>query len=407
MALNTLLQRKRQILSALEVTCGTFVTPSASGITQGGGLSDTKHPRILSAPSNSEEVPMFERELANASLSNFDGVPGEQSATASFTVEAVGSGDVLAPPEVDPYLRACAMARIKLETLPIGAITGGSFNRNDIITGTTSAATGRIIVPALTGEAVIYIEVLTGTFDVGGEVLTVTSTVSGAAASGNTASSSAGISDAGFSYKPRSSGFETISLSQEEDGYVKQLAGCAGTFSLNFDSSKPGAFEFEMLGKIQNYGDQALSTLDFFDTIPPILQDAKLELDNETTGFSPVVASATFEMANESPMRIDANDTSGFISANVTKRKPIGSITPEMVLAASYDFFDKWFNGTNISLKYKAGAAAANTLWFFGDKGQFTGQGDSERDGISTLESGIAWNRLTDTGDDEVEIVFI
>ena len=159
---NTLLQRKRQLLAKPEVDCGVFETPDATD----GKL------RIYVAPTVEPEVGIHERDIASSSLSKFEDVFGEVSNTHTFSSEIVGSGDRTIAPAEDVYFQACGYGRIDLHTMPIGAIVGGPFVRNEIVTGGTSSATGRVILEAADGESELVVETITGTFEVGGEALT-------------------------------------------------------------------------------------------------------------------------------------------------------------------------------------------------------------------------------------------
>lgn len=388
-----MLQRKRQVFGKIETTCGVYTEPQ---------LIDGKT-RVYVAPVADPQVEMNERNIARATLSRLNDVVGEKTVQSQFSTEVVGSGTNTVVPEQDQFIRACGYAPITVSGIAIGSITGGPFLRNETITGTTSSATGRVVIPATDGDTNLYIEVLTGTFTSGGETLT-------GSTSGATASSSAGEVAAGFAYTPVSSSFETLSIRHEEDGYVKKIAGAMGSFTITAEASKIVMFEFTMQGVLQLFGDQALTTgVTYYDTLPEIFVDAKLQVDRGTAGaFTPILATVTIDAANDIVVRKDANGVTGFVSAIVTGRAPTASMDPEMVLASEYDFYGKFFNGENASLGFRVGdGVAGNTQWVFADNIQYSSVADGERDSvaIAQIESGL--KSLSPSGDDELEIVYL
>jgi len=381
-----LLQRKRQVLGKLEENCGTFETPDAID----GKL------RVQVAPSITPDVTLNERGIASASLSQFKDIIGELTATATFSSELAGSGSVSTEPECSAYLQACGMEKLTLSSASIGAVTSGPFIAGEIVDD--GSGNEAIVLPAEDGDSTIYFAVTTGTIE---DADTLTGQTSGASATLSSAPAAAG-----FLYRPTSSVFNAISLQHEEDGYVKKLKGCMGTFTISAESSMKGMIEFEFNGSIESFGDGAFTSgITYNDTVPPILQSAEVAFDDGTAGeYSPVLTSVSLDIGNEVVLRKDANNPTGIKAAMITARAPSASFDPEMTLATNYDFFDKYFNGTPISLQFKLPGTAGNTIEVYAARGQIAGAGDGERDGITTLDLSMNLKRIV--GDDECIIVF-
>jgi hypothetical protein len=357
--------------------------------------------RVYVSPSADFTVGVHERDIATDSLSRFNDVYGEQSASVKFTAEVVGSGTQTTEPEIDTFLQSCGMAKTTLKKIAIGAITGGPYEHGETITGGTSGATGRVVVPAANGDAEIHFETISGTF--------VAETITGGTSSAS-CTSSAGESTGGFSYQPSSSNQLTYSVQLEEDGVTKRFLGCNGTFKISGEMGKPLLIEGELMGAVQGVVDASMTSgIDYYSTVPPVLLSAGMKINADAgDALSPIIQSVSVDIANKLTMRPDANKSNGFVSARISGRRPVGSIDPEMVLVATHDFFGKWFAGTNIQLEFKAGSSDGNTFWFFGENAQYDGISDADRDGIATNGVDMKFQRVDeDTGDDEIELVFI
>lgn len=384
-----LLYRKRQLLAKVESSCGVAETLSASD----GAI------RVTVSPTVDTTASLVEREIARATLSPLPTAVGERTASLKASHELCGSGSASTPPECDTLLRGCFMARVVVSQITIGAITSGPFLRGETVTGGTSLATGRVIKNTANGTTRLLIEVLTGTFQ-SAEVLT-------GGTSGATATTSTVASAAGFSYRPTSSSPETLTLRNEEDGYQKTIVGAMGSFTLNVESSGFGKIDFDFMGAVDTYGDQALTSgISYPSTIPPILQSAQLVLDEDEVGeFSPVFRSVSLESGNDVTMRKDGNASSGLIAAIVTGRAPKISISPEMMLASEFDIYNKMFDATAVTLSFAIGSDTNNTVLIFADEAQVESAGDAEQDSVAGLDVTLRLN--SQAGDTEYEIVFV
>lgn len=108
------LVRRRQVAAKIEAVFGTYNAPAAADLLE--PVFDLEW---------DPEVEMFEREIIRESLSPIAQIPGERSATISFSTELKGSGTAgTAPSHLSVPLRACGMdetivALTSVEYLPL------------------------------------------------------------------------------------------------------------------------------------------------------------------------------------------------------------------------------------------------------------------------------------------------
>lgn len=98
---NTFSVRRRQLAMKIEASFGVDAVPTAADLIE----------PIIGELDYSAEVEFFERDIIKESLSRVAQIPGERSATISFTTELKGSGVAgTPPPHLDVPLRTCGFA---------------------------------------------------------------------------------------------------------------------------------------------------------------------------------------------------------------------------------------------------------------------------------------------------------
>jgi len=175
----------KQIAAKLEVVEGT----SPGSFTAADALQRVIQPSIAVTPFEAS------RDFARASFTHPPKVlasdSGVQSARCqtTFGVELAGHSSGLGTaPLWSKYLKASGFREEQLKTLTIGAITNGDavFLHGETVTGGTSTETATVVSDTHNGTTTLYIARDSGTFDVGGEVLT--GSVSGCVATTTAAS---------------------------------------------------------------------------------------------------------------------------------------------------------------------------------------------------------------------------
>ena len=181
------------------------------------------------------------------------------------------------------------------------------------------------------------------------------------------------------------------------------VAGCRGTYKIEHKVGEPVRIMFDFKGQVVGTltSDQTMLTGATYDaTIPMPFLSTALTLHGDTLR----VASLTVDIANTVYLRQDVTTSSGYISAALVTRNPIGNIDPEMELVATHDFYGKWLNGTQGILTYTLGATAGNIVTFNAAKTQYTNVAESDRDGF--MVNGIDFSMNMTAGDDEFSLIF-
>ncbi len=376
-----MLERKRQVLIKLEAVSGTPETLAAPE----GKMRVAVKPDVT--PDNKRNA----RDVARATMTNLPGIPGAKSSSIKWRCELVGSGSVSTPPAEDAALQASGMVRAVVNKVPIGTISGGTFLRGDIVTA-TGGKSGVLLISAIHTAGFLFMRVTAGSFATSD---VCTNGTASATASGNQAV-------AGYSYKPLTNAPPTATIRSEEDGYQKSISGAAVTWKMSIDANKQGFWDFEAKGPNISYGDLALTSgITYYSTLPPILQSALMRLDTYTA----VLKSFGMDIANSVPLREDGNAGTGIKGARIASRRPMASAGIEMMNASDYDIYNKFLDGVDVKVQCRVGSVIGNSWWFFGDRANFSGLGQTGTDGLVVVTPEMELNGFDAGGDDELEVL--
>lgn len=202
-------------------------------------------------------------------------------------------------------------------------------------------------------------------------------------------------------YKPASTGVPSLTLWVWEDGIIKKMKGCRGNVKFSGKVGEPNYAEFDFTGVWDNVIDGVMISPTFEGTIPPALLNAAFTID----AFAAVITSYSLDMGNKVDLRQSANNTSGYVSALITDRSPVGKVDPEMTLVAGYDWYGKWKSGALAGLNIgPVGGIAFNKFGFTAPKCSYKKVGEGERSGniIANVDFALSMN----TGDDELVLTF-
>lgn len=307
-------------------------------------------------------------------------------------------GDVLSPLEFMWAINGC-LAIVKGATrLAIGAITGSGFTRNETVTG-TGGGTARVIQPAETGDTHIYVEPLTGLL-LSGDVLT-------GGTSSSTATTSSGPVLNGHFVRPVSGDncdAEVVTIEHQNDGFFFKARSANGNMTFEAGANKAMFLDFAFQGPKDSFGDKAMTVITRDEEDPPIVKNAELKLD----AFSPVFSMLTFDMGNNVILRENGNASgdSGFETARITDRTPKITLSCELELKATFDFFDKLDKGTKVALQMKVGSVNEKEIWYFADFLEFDDIPNVDNNGISSLEVSADCTGKANGANDEWEFLF-
>lgn len=275
----------------------------------------------------------------------------------------------------------------ELSQVAIGSVTSGPFTKDEIITGGTSGAKGKVAEATADGASVLrYVPVSEAMQS--GE--TVTGGTSGASATTSSAATQSVI--------------PSLTIGAYEDQIRKLIIGARGKNKWTFEVGKQGMVDWEFMGRDGDETDTSLlSGVTHETTIPPAFLDASLTIDD----FTPVVRSVEIDMAQTLAPRNDANNANGIIGHKISNREPQMIMLIEKVLVSTYDFGAKRRANTQIKVDFQIGSTAGNVMRFYIPKAVITDMQDEEADGIDMVRITFSLTANVSEGDDEISILHL
>lgn len=183
---------------------------------------------------------------------------------------------------------------------------------------------------------------------------------------------------------------------------LHKITGCRGTVSFDFEAGKIATAEIKLQGLIDEISDESEPSAPTYETTkPPIVENSTFTLNGVT---SLIAQAVKIDMANEVVKQDDISSATGLKGFLITGRKPAGSINPEAVLKATYDFVGDWQAATERALSLVLGSAAGNKLTVTAPKLVLEKVGAGERSGIRTED--LAFRLALNAGGDELVLKF-
>lgn len=217
-----------------------------------------------------------------------------------------------------------------------------------------------------------------------------------------------GWTAAGGVFTPKSelpgSNVKTLTLGAYIDGNRMLMRGCAGTFSMTFESGKIAVINWTFTGV---WAAQSAQTL-LAPTYPTALP---LRVGNATftfgAGYSPCFQSLTIDAGNTVVLRECATntDSSGYAAAVITNRLPTGTVNPEAELDGTKDNYDLWTSMTEEAIAFSI-QNATDKFAIAAPKAQRTNVQLGDRNGLVTDEITFQCNKSAAAGNDELSFTF-
>jgi hypothetical protein len=311
--------------------------------------------------------------------------------------------DGVTKPWFDKFLRAVGLVSTKVQTLPIATINAGALH-NEVVTGGTSGAIGRVIVPTDSADAVLNIIVTSGTFEVAGENLT-----GNGAIPADIDITSGTLTDAGWSYKFDTNACEHLSIRSEFDGFNSKMLNTIPTIVLTADSGKIPRMAWELAGVIHNVGDEfqwmknAVATPNIVrdQTIPPLYVGSRFK-END---FQPIVDGTTsLDLGIIRSILEDSNRDGGVYGYNVSGRVPLFNRRIGIPQNSDFDVFKALFKSESVQSEFRWGTEQYNTFWAFVSDGRLKPPTIEDQDGLAKY---ALQSKLTGADDEELEFVCI
>ena len=182
---------------------------------------------------------------------------------------------------------------------------------------------------------------------------------------------------------------------------LHKITGAMGTPSLVIENGKIAGIELKFQGIANDPTEAAAPATPTWETvIPPICESATLTLNSVAL----IAQSLKIDLNNEIVKRDDLNSAAGLKGFALVGRKPSGSINPEAVLAATYDFYADFKAATSRALSIVIGTAAGNKLTITAPKLVIDKLGNADRGGIGSRD--VGFELVGNTGGDELQLKF-
>ena len=196
---------------------------------------------------------------------------------------------------------------------------------------------------------------------------------------------------------------KTLSMAIYQDGVIKSMAGCAGTFTMNNPTGRTAVFNFDFQGIWQPSTD---GTLGIAPTYPTALG---LRYASSTTTWNSValcLENITLDSGNTITIKECAGSVSGYDYALITNRVVTVTGNPESKLVATQDRFGQLIANSEAVLTWNLDGPTNSVLTLSAPKAQIIDIKEGDRNGL--VIDDITWqcNRNGSNIDQEISMTF-
>lgn len=202
-------------------------------------------------------------------------------------------------------------------------------------------------------------------------------------------------------YKPVSTGHESVTVKLYTDGMLMPITGCRGNISGNLKTGETGKFSFKVTGHVGAVTDTALITPTYDTTTPPPVIGGGFTVG----GYGAIIDALQWDMNNGIATPPNFNAADGFGEIVITSRDCNGSFDPEAVLVATHDFHGKWRSSNSMALTTGViGGTQYNRFKVDMPAIAYRSLSPADRDGKRTYS--IGYGAAESATDDEISIIF-
>lgn len=216
-----------------------------------------------------------------------------------------------------------------------------------------------------------------------------------------------GWTNSAGTFSPKSetpgSNVKTLTIGAYIDGNRMLMRGCAGTFSMTFETGKIAVINWTFTGVFVSQTAVALLAPTYPTALPLRVGNATFSIG----AWSPCFQQMTIDAGNTVVLRECATNTdgSGYAAAIITDRSVTGSINPEMELDGTKDNYDLWTSSTEEALAFSL-QNATDKFALAAPKLQRTTVAMGDRNGVVTDEIAFQCNKSAAAGNDELTFTF-
>ena len=207
-------------------------------------------------------------------------------------------------------------------------------------------------------------------------------------------------------YTPADASFKSATIyfyEMQDTGNCRlhKITGARGTVNFNFEAGKIATADFKFSGLYNDPTEAANPSAPTYETtLPPIVESSTLTLNSVAL----IAQAVKLDMGNTLVKRDDLNSVAGLLGFLITDRAPVGTINPEAVLSATYDFYADFKAATARALSLVLGSASGNKVTVTAPKLVLEKLAEADRNGIHTQD--ISFAMAMNTGGDEFQLKF-
>lgn len=208
-------------------------------------------------------------------------------------------------------------------------------------------------------------------------------------------------------YRPASGTIKSVTfyvydLQDSGSARLHKITGARGNLSIELEAGQIARFIFKFFGLYNAPFDVSAPSAPTYDsTTPPIVESGQLSLNAVT---SLIVQKLSIDMNNEIVKQDDISSSSGLKGFIITGRKPTGTLNPEKVTQAVYNYATDWLAQTARALSIIIGNADGNKLTISAPKLSIDKLGEADRSGIA--EDELPFHLARSSADDEIQLKF-
>ncbi|MGH1461000.1 MAG: hypothetical protein ACRBB6_03080 [Neptuniibacter sp.] len=341
-----------------------------------------------------------ERNTVNASMSDRGAKVGAKNWDINLPVELKGAGvtgNTVNTPELNNIFQACGMI---LDAAAMITVSGasGDFTPGEPLTNTTAGnAIGDLAHSVDVGSnKVLWVYNLQNmpadTDAIVGDTSTETAAVSG-------------TPEDALCYRLVSDRDQhsMCEIHTHFDGIRRVADRARGTFNFEFKAGEISSLQFSMKGLYAEPTDENLPSATYSEVEPPFAENAGLTIEGYPTADN-TIDKFNFSLGQSVVAVSDINSPNGRHSYRIAgKRKPNGSIDPEVIALSEFNPFDLWTNGTRAPIHGTLGTAPGERISVVVTQAQFTAISDKERAGNDVYDLSY---RATGDNDNEFYMFF-
>lgn len=200
-------------------------------------------------------------------------------------------------------------------------------------------------------------------------------------------------------YNPVSTGQTFVTIYGYRDGILYKMTGCAGNVTFNFSAKKLPFMHFTFTGKYVAVTDAAIASGAVYTGFITPVASIPAKMGTVTIGaYAAKMSEFTCDLANDVKHALWMNSE----TIGIMDRKPKGSVSVELVLVATKDYWSVVRNITPQAFVFTHGVTAGNIFEFTAPAMQLADVAEYEYEGTLGLKFTAVFN--PSSGNDEIKV---